>query len=173
MMKEQAVKIIESYSNHKVIAINPIKNRGLVNQIYILETAAKKYVLRGDLAEDNTDRFQKEMWCSQTAYEQGIFAPEVLTIGLNDGHPYMIMSYIDGTNADESFEKGKIWNTLGGYARKIHTIHVEGYGEEMSAPGVFRDRWLRYLEYNISSLTSSDKLIELGVITKKQSEHIK
>jgi len=43
----------------------------------------------------------------------------------------------------------------------------------MTSLGVFKDSWPRYLDYNISSLTPNDKVIELGVITEKQSEKIK
>lgn len=43
----------------------------------------------------------------------------------------------------------------------------------MTAPGVFKDSWLRYINYNISSLTLDDKIIELGVITEKESKKIK
>jgi len=175
MTEKQATKIIEDFTREKVIDVNPIINRGQVNQIYFLKTAKEKYILRTDLSEDNTNRFQKEMWCSEVANEQGVLSPKIFTIGLEGGHPYMIMSYVEGKNGDESTddEKDKIWNELGKYARKIHSIPVEGYGEGMTAPGVFKDSWSRYVNYNISSLTPDDKVIKLGVITEKESEKMK
>lgn len=173
MNEKQIKKVIENWANEKVVGISPITNRGQVNQIYLVETAKEKYILRSDLSEDNTSRFQKEMWCAKAVSELNVVSPKVFTIGLEDGHPYMIMSYIEGTNGDESMEKDKIWKTLGEYARKIHSIPVEGYGEGMTSPGVFKDSWSRYLDYNISSLRPGDKAIELGVITEKESEKIK
>lgn len=173
MTEKQATQIIENYTNEKVISINTILNRGLVNQIYIINTVKNKYVLRIDLNEDNTDRFRKEMWCAQVAQSQGVISPEIFVIGLLEGHPYMIMSHVEGTDGDVSDEKDKIWKTLGAYAKKIHSIFVQGYGERMSDAGIFNDSWERYLDYNISSLTPNDKFIELGVITEEQSEQIK
>ena len=175
MTETQAKKIIEDYTGEKVIDVNPILNRGQVNQIYLLKTLTEKYILRTDLTEDNTNRFKKEMWCSEVANEHGVISPKVFTIGLEGGHPYMIMSYVEGKNGDESTddEKDKIWNELGKYARKIHSIPVEGYGEGMTVPGVFKDSWSRYVNYKISSLTPDDKVIELGVITEKESEKMK
>jgi aminoglycoside phosphotransferase (APT) family kinase protein len=175
MTESQAIKIIEDYTHEKVIDVNPIINRGQVNQIYFLKTAKEKYILRTDLSEDTTNRFQKEMWCAEVANDQGVFSPKVFTIGLEGGHPYMIMSYVEGKNGDESTEdeKDKIWKELGKYARKIHSIPVKGYGEGMTAHGVFKDSWSRYVNYNISSLTPDDKVIELEVITEKESEKMK
>lgn len=173
MTEQQATQIIKNYTNEKVISISPITNRGQVNQIYVIGTAKDKYVLRIDLDEDNTDRFRKEMWCAQAVRERGVISPEVFTIGLEGGHPYMVMSYVAGIDGNESTGKDTIWKTLGAYAKKIHSIPVEGYGEGMSAPGVFNDSWERYLDYNISSLTPNDKAIELGIITEKESEKIK
>ncbi len=104
MTEPQAIKIIEDYTHEKVIDVNPIINRGQVNQIYFLKTAKEKYILRTDLSEDTTNRFQKEMWCAEVANEQGVLSPKVFTTGLEGGHPYMIMSYVEGKNGDESTE---------------------------------------------------------------------
>ena len=175
MTETQAKKIIDDYADEKVIDLSPILNRGQVNQIYLLKTLKEKYIIRTDLTEDNTNRFKKEMWCSEVAIEQGVLCPKVFTIGLEDGHPYMIMSYVEGENGDEATEdeKDKIWYELGKYAHKTHSIPVKGYGEGMTAPGIFKDSWSRYVNYNISSLTPEDKVIELGVITERESEKMK
>jgi len=166
-------KIIEDFISEKVVAVKPVLNRGSVNQIYVAETVKEKYILRVDPSENSIDRFTKEMWCSEVANKNGVFAPKVLKIGLEAGHPYMIMEYVDGINGDESFEKEKIWKILGGHARRIHSINVQGFGEGMPHPGVFNDTWSRYLDYNISSLAKNDKVIECGVITGRESEKIK
>lgn len=175
MTKERAIRIIEDYSDATITEARSVVNRGAVNQIYVLKTIGETYVLRTDLNEGNTNRFQKERWCAQAAREHGIASPEVFTVGLEEGHPYIIMSYVKGTNGDEATEedKHKIWNILGVYARRIHAIPVAGFGEGMISPGAFKDTWSRYLDYNISSLTLDDKVIALGIITPEQSEQIK
>ncbi len=173
MLKEQAIKIVEDHIHEKVADINQVTNRGQVNEIYILATSQGKYVLRVDPNEDNLARFTKETWAMQVAQEQGVFIPEVFETGLVDGHPYTLMSFVEGVNGDEVDDQDSIWKRLGEYARKIHAIPVQGYGETMISPGVFSDSWLRFVDYNIFSLTADDKAIELGIITEEQSAELK
>lgn len=175
MTEKEAIKIIEDYTGRMVISVSPIMNRGRVNQIFALETTKEKYILRTDLSENTTYRYQKEMWCAKVSHDQGVLTPTIHALGLDRGHPYMIMSHVEGKNGDESTEKekDKIWYELGKYMQKIHSIQVEGYGERMTSPGIFKDSWLSFIEYNISSLNPADKVRRLGVITKKESEKIK
>src|SRR3990167_4062624 len=113
MTEKQATKIVENFLSEKVLDIDSITDRGRVNRIYVLKTAREKYILRTDLEEDNIDRFRKEKWCSKVANEQGVFSPEILSIGLESNHPYMIMSYVEGKGGDgfTGHEKDKIWST--------------------------------------------------------------
>lgn len=174
-MKKTVQEIIYKHLGQKAQEISQIINRGQVNEIYIVTTESSKYIVRIDLSESTTDRFEKEAWCMNETGKLGILGPTIFGVGIKAEHPYMIMSYVEGKNGDEAIEneKDKIWNELGKYARKIHSIPVEGYGEGMITPGVFKDSWLRYINYNISSLTPDDKIIELGVITEKESKKIK
>jgi len=175
MTKDQAKKIIQNFCKNKVIDIALIEGRGEVNQIFIVTTSKIKYILRVDENENIIDRFQKEAWCAKVANIKGILTPEVFKFDLESGQPYMIETYIEGINGDQSTqaEKDKIWRTLGEYARQSRSIPTKGYGDKMSAPGIFNDSWSRYLEYNITSLTPDDKAIKCGAITAKESKIIK
>ena len=174
-MKKIVQEIIREHLGQKAQEISQITDRGQVNEIYVVATESSKYIVRIDLSESTTDRFKKEAWFINETKKLGILGPTIFGVGRKAEHPYMIMLYVEGKNGDEATEneKDKIWNELGKYARKIHSIPVEGYGEGMTAPGVFKDSWLRYINYNISSLTPDDKIIELGVITEKESKKIK
>jgi len=174
-MNKTIQEIIREHLRQEAKEIVQITGRGDVNQVYAVMTESSKYIVRIDLSESTTNRFQKEAWCMSETEQLGVLGPTVFSVGLKDGHPYIIISYIEGKGGDESAddEKNKIWNELGKYARKIHSIPIKGYGDKMSAPGVFEDSWSRYVNYNISSLNPNDKAIELGIITEEQSERIK
>ena len=105
----------------------------------------------------------------------GVLGPKVFKVGMEENYPYMIISYIEGTHGEEikEDEQTDVWEKLGEYARKIHSIKVSGYGERMITAGKFDGSWNEYLEYNISSLNSDDKLLTSEFITLEQSEILK
>jgi len=70
-----------------------------------------------------------------------------------------------------------VWNKIGNYARLIHNIPVSGLGldsEDLTGAtfNSSRNKWNRYVTYNIESLTSEDRLLKLGVLNSTQSKKI-
>lgn len=175
MGRESFEKIVRLHADDEIIEVRPIENKGTVNEVYILIGKFSKYVLRVDPHETTTERFQKEKWCTEVAERLGVLGPAMFELGLEDGHPYTLTSYIDGLHGEEATHADRqlIWKALGQYTRQIHSVKVEGFGLDMASPAIFKDNWTRYLDYNISSLTANDKLISLGLITSKESEILK
>lgn len=170
--KEIVSAIVRDYAKEDVLEIKQIKNKGKVNDTYVLTTSSFKYVVRIDPSETTVDRFQKEAWCMGETQKLGVFGAKVLGLGITESHPYMLLSYLDGIDGDE-IEKDKqivIWARLGEYARKIHSVQVTGYGEKMIAAGTFDGSWEQFLDYNISGLKADDKLLALHIITQEQSK---
>jgi fructosamine-3-kinase len=170
---ERLAQIVENFTGEKIVDSRQILGRSDVNDIYALATVNNKYILRVDRNKNTLDRFRKEVWCVGQARQVGIPVADIVAVDLVDGYPYMLMHQVEGINGDESPGQDKIWRALGGYARKIHAIPVQGYGDRMSAPGVFDDSWQRFLDYNLSSLTAGDQLLERGFITSAQSARLK
>lgn len=175
MIEDNTLGFTEQFPEKDILNMEQITGRGLVNEIYIVTTPDNKQILRVDPEEENLERFQKEKWCSEVALESNILTPRILKIGQRkDNHPYMIMEYIEGKDGDSTQEYSEeIWNTLGKYASILHTIPVSGFGGDMGKPGEFKDTWGRFLDYNISQLTSEDKAISLGVYSQEESTKIK
>lgn len=173
MTQKKIIKIVEDFTNKKAINIHRIMGNGQVNDIYYLSTTQAKYIVRIDPNESTINRFQKEAWCMTEANKLQIPVPEVFEVGIIEEHPYMLISHIDGLNGNTATDTKIVWSKLGDYASKIHSITAQGYGEDMTSPGIFNDSWLRFLDYNITSLNSEDKLLQLGAITEKQSTEIK
>jgi len=91
----------KKYIDDDVSELKQVTGKGEVNDVYIFTTKSSKGVLRIDPNETTLDRFQKEAWCMNEAQKFGILGPKVLKVGMKDGHPYMVMSYIDGTDGHE------------------------------------------------------------------------
>ncbi len=164
--------IKQLYSGNK-ISIIPIVGRGTVNRVYLVSANENSVIIRLNSKEELA-RFQKEAWCLEQASAVDVPSPNLIDIGVVKDTAYMILSYIEGRNGVDIVEnKPKVWRVIGSYAKKINSMTTNGFGESMVSPGVFADNWERYLNYNIDSLDSNDKLLEIKAITREQSSIIK
>jgi len=166
--------VVSAVAHEPVHRIVPIVGKGSVNDIFIVATTGSRFVVRVN-EEASLAQFRKEAWCIAQASAVGIPGPQVLTVGTQGGHAYMLQTYVAGKNgADRPADAARIWRTLGRYARIIHGIATDGFGETLSPdrPGVFTDAWSRFLTYNIDSLTPDDPLVRLGVMSPTQAREI-
>ncbi|OMF32577.1 phosphotransferase [Paenibacillus sp. FSL H8-0548] len=179
----QAERIAGDFLLEQVKTSYQIIGKGFVNQVCVVETESRKVVVRMNDA-GTYPSYVKEKWCIEQAAAIGIPGPEVLSIGIVDETAYMIQAFVDGDNGvDSTVLKSDIWRQLGKYAKRIHSIQVKGYGENLIDPvrGEFHSpphagsdgSWLGYVQYNINSLTEYDRLIELGVITRMKSQKVR
>jgi aminoglycoside phosphotransferase (APT) family kinase protein len=179
----QAERIAGDFLREQTKTSYQIIGKGITNQVCVVETKSHKVVVRMN-DKDTLPSFIKEKWCIEQAAAVGIPGPEVLSIGIVDETAYMIQTFIDGNNGlDSTVPRSVIWRQLGEYARHIHSIQVKGYGDNLIDPvhGEFQSpshagsdgSWQGYVQYNINSLTESDRLIELGVITQMESQRVR
>lgn len=182
-LQQLAARIVSRFYDEKIVSAALIVGLGFVNQVYRVDTERRKAIVRLNQA-DSYAEYVKEKWCLEQAAAAGIPGPRVLAIGIEDGQAYMLQSFVEGENGLETAGADiRIWRRLGEYARVIHEIPVQGYGGELVDPvhGIFRNpphpgsdgSWHGYIRYNIDSLTESDPLLGLGVITKTQSKQAK
>ena len=164
--------IFKKTLDEPVSGLERVQN-GAVNLIYIVTTAQSKYIILIDPNESTSARFQKEEWCMKQMQGKGIPTTSTLSVGTAEDNPFMILPYIDGVDGTEAdAERLTIWRKLGEYAHKINGVATSGFGENMTAPGVFRDGWDRFIDYNISSLLEKDPLVEKSLITAEQSREL-
>lgn len=179
----QAERIASNFLLEHVKSSYPILGKGSVNQVCVVETERSKVVVRMNDAAAYSS-FMKERWCMEQAAAVGIPGPEFLSIGIADETAYMIQSFIDGDNGlDSTVRRSDIWRQLGEYVKRIHSIEVKGYGENLIDPvyGEFQSpshagsdgSWQGYVQYNIDSLTENDRLIELGVLNQMESQKVR
>ena len=163
--------IVHALFNEEVVGIQEITDAGEVNQVYVVTTDSHKVIARIN-AVGELSRFQKEQWCIEQAAQAGVKGAEVLAVGSGDDHAYMLTWYIEGKRADQSgVDTEVVWRAVGEYAKKIHSIPIKGFGEDLNdITSGDMQKWRNYLNYNSSSLGEHDVLIEKGIITAEQSE---
>jgi tRNA A-37 threonylcarbamoyl transferase component Bud32 len=176
---EKAANIIAEFSDEPIEDISQIIGQGLVNKVFKIRTNSNEVILRFRDEAGAFEEYRKEGWCIKQASKLGIPVPEVIRVGKFGETPYMIQSYINGSNGQNAMVDSKIiWKKLGEYIRTIHSIEIQGFGLNMIdyENGVFGDSfnptWIEHINYNISSLTEEDKLISLNVYEKNQLSEI-
>lgn len=164
--------LMESDLKEKVQSITPILGGDESTTFSVVTNRAMRIVKLQP--ESEYHRFLKEQWCTEQVAEIGMPEPSVLSMGRKKGYAYIILSFIAGSPPNDSEEeKGRIWNILGAYGKRIHAVPVSNFGHNMYQKGVFDGSWLKFLEYNIRSLSETDKLIQLNVINSQQSERVR
>jgi tRNA A-37 threonylcarbamoyl transferase component Bud32 len=178
--REIATNIIAESSDEPIEDIVQIIGQGLVNKVFKIRTNRNEVILRFRDETEAFEEYRKEAWCIKQASNLGIPVPEVIKVGKFGETPYMIQSYINGSNGQNAMVDSKIiWKKLGEYFRIIHSIEIEGFGLNMIdyEKGVFWDSfnptWIEHINYNISSITEDDKLISLKVYEKNQLSEIR
>jgi aminoglycoside phosphotransferase (APT) family kinase protein len=152
--------------------VTPVVGKGSVNKVFVAEASGGKVVVRMSDRPQAADEYAKEKWCIERAAALGIPVPAVLGLGWRGGHAYIVELFVEGDEGRVSpVARTEVWRVLGRYARLIHSITIPGFGLTLAeiTEGDARESWVRYLEYNIESLTDDDPLIELKVITRAQS----
>ncbi len=138
MVNEAIIKdIFISTFNQIPMNITHIRDKGITNEVFIVEMSNQKLILRIS-QEPNTSQFEKEKWEMEQASQLGILTPKIFKVGSLGETIYMIEEYVEGIDGTESsLDRSIIWRKLGEYAKSIHSIPVVGFGDYMSSPGVF------------------------------------
>lgn len=170
----ESLKTILSHDIANISGVEPLADTGEVNQVFMVTTNDNRYVARVNEAEE-LPRFHKEAWCIGQALQAGVKSPRVLSVTSQGDTAYMLLEYVDGQRADkDEVDQLMVWQTLGQYAKLIHSIAPGSFGEDLSdLTGVSSDKWNEYLAYNINSLNDDDKLQQQGIITEAQAFRLK
>lgn len=180
----RAEQIACDFLQEHVVSSYQILDKGMINQVCVVETERNKVVIR--MNDKNTySSYAKEQWCIEQAAAAGIPSPRVLSIGIMDDAAYMIQTFVEGENGLDStiLPRIQMWRQLGQYAKLIHAIPVQGYGENLVDPahGEWRSpphpgsdgSWQGYIMHNIHKLTEQDPLIGLGVYPSEELPSIR
>jgi aminoglycoside phosphotransferase (APT) family kinase protein len=174
-----ATQIVAETLERDVREIAPILGLGSVNKIFVAKTSAESIVVRLCQLEDAQRAlafYEKEAWCIGAAAGLGIPGPAVLAVGSWDGRPYILESLVPGINGEAwPADQLAIWRALGGYAKLIHSVRLDGFGETLAGfrAGHAQAEWEKFVTYNLDSLTRDDALMQLGVYQPEQAGQIR
>ena len=167
--EERAGLIVRDVLKEPVVACEAITGRGSVNLVYAITTPYQDVIVRMRERDDARVEYGKEVWCYRRAGESGIPGPRVLAVGQDDAGEYLVLTRVLGANGEDTPDALSVWKTLGGYARRIHTVPVTGFGNVLADAEADRfsnghsPTWNEQLAYNLAQLTPTDALIALGV----------
>jgi len=170
--KSEIERIASKFFTRAVSKVEKVINLGSVNKVYIASSNRQKIVIRVN-EKDGLRPYQKEAWCINKSSDAGIPGPQVIDMGKEDTLSYMAISFIEGLNGKKYSDQIKIWRALGEYARRIHSIPLDGFPDTNVPPEGFDRSWENYVIYNFQSLNPADKLLEIGAISVKESEWLK
>ncbi len=100
----------------------------------------------------------------------------MLEAGRWGGRPYMVQTLVAGVSGEENgLDAAGIWRVLGQYARRIHALAVDGFGESLADfhKGNAQAAWRAHVDYNLQSLAHDDALLRLHVYTQTQAAAIR
>ena len=174
-----AKRIAAHHFSNAPQTLTPIVGKGSVNHIFLVARDGAEIVIRLSDIHDQERAlrfYEKERWCIEQATALGIPGPTVLALDVMDERPYMLQTRVRGLNGEDSTLGDKaICFTLGQYARRIHSITLSGFGEDLAdfhrSDGMAQ--WRRWVNYNSDSLTEDDPLLALGVYSPKQTPAIR
>lgn len=150
---------------------------GTQNYVFQVETDRRRLVLRivkDRVFEESREIVEKEAWCLRKAGEHGIPSPKVYGVGTYQNACYVMIEYIEGSNASTAPEE-EHWRILGEYARSIHEIRVplDDCPAGLLDGGPDPDsKWRNFLQYNVAQLSLFDRLIDLEVYDPSQQQEI-
>lgn len=174
-MNEVIEKIAKMELNSVPESIEVIADKGVVNNVYKVMVNKTPYIFRLN-KKGELKTFRKEEWCINKVREVGVPVSTCFATGIEGDKAYMILNYIEGING-EDLDKSKyksIYRKLGEYAKKINSIKVGGYGENMNNSEIgFDDDWKGVLDWLIGDLFGNDFLIEKEVLNMEQFEKLK
>lgn len=114
----------------------------------------------------------KELWCAKAAREAGVPTPEITLAAEFDGRAYQLQALAHG-RPPKAAERLSVWESMGRWARVIHSLPVSGWGPNFDGDDVFDGDWADHIAYNIEALAADDPLLALGVLDNVTSEELK
>jgi fructosamine-3-kinase len=169
--RETIGRIIARTMGAPIVTIRPIVDGGHVNQVFMVLTDSADLIVRLDPSPYALQTYQKEAWCIDQAAARGVPGPDVIALGEQDAHAFMVQNRVPGTVATAAHgDRLRVWRQLGAYAARINSIPVTGYGFVLSDPatGRFRDTWQQVVDYAIGYIFDDDTLLRHRVLTSKQ-----
>lgn len=127
--RDLARVVLEHHFGSRSGRIN-YKSAGLSNFVFQAKHAEGEFIVRISPDKARLDAFIKEHWTERAARKAGVPTAEILETGISViPFPYAISRSVQGVDATDHPERGKIVGELGRMAAKINSVRTTGFGE--------------------------------------------
>ena len=168
--KEMAKKIIKHHFGVVPKKIE-FQTTGLTNFVFETEVKSKGYIVRIAGNRNKLHDFIKEQWATEKAREKNVPVPEILEVG-NEiiSLPYMLQRKINGEEATDHPKRLEILQSLGSYARLIHSIPTSNFGKvfDWSKNRLSKNKtWAAFLDDELDVPAHLKFFEKQGILTPK------
>ncbi len=169
--RQMAKKVVEHHFGKTVENIE-FNAAGKSNFVFDIVTTEGNFIVKIGGLKTKFKDFLKEQWATQKALQAGVPVAEILEVGDEViPLPYMLQWRVDGTEAIHHPDRLKILNKLGKYARIIHSIPTNGFGQvfDWSKNKLSKKRtWIEYLERELQVNEGLTFLDKHSILSKKK-----
>ena len=153
------------------------KSGGISNFVFEAKHAEGDFIVRVSPDKARLNAFIKEHWCERAARQAGVPTAEILETGAAIiPFPYAISRSVEGAEATDHPERGKIITELGRYAKTLNSIHTRGFGEtfDWSNNELSRNKTLKeYLEGEYRYEARIETLTRSGLLPAETIKSVK
>ncbi len=169
------LNIIKGIFNKELKHVEEIVGKGVVNRVFKCEVGEFKYILRLQNTADALTNYTKEEWAMNLALSHNINTAQPIALGVRDNFSFSIQTFIEGFNAEEYEDQVFVWRELGKIAKKIHTIQIEGFGEnpkfEKNPNG--HASWQDVVYWFEDRLSCDNLFLKFDIFTQDELEKLK
>jgi aminoglycoside phosphotransferase (APT) family kinase protein len=126
---EMVKKVVKHHFGGSIRKIE-FKPAGKTNYVFEVISSKGDFIVRISDIRSKLNDFIKEQWAARKVAEKGVPVPEILEVGDEIiSLPYMMLKKVEGKEAMDHPERLNILFDLGCYAKKIHSVSTEGFGQ--------------------------------------------
>lgn len=164
-----ASAIVRHYAGAAPRRLDPVGG-GLSNRVYRADSKGFAHVVR--LHDDPSRLFdyRKEVWAMDQARQVDVPTPRVLEVGMENGHPFMLLEQVPGIPAHRWREPHAVLRQLAACAGRLHTVHTRHFGTALGegGPGHLWPDWGSFLDGELHVQGRIATLQAHGVLSRER-----
>ncbi|AEG93723.1 phosphotransferase family protein [Ramlibacter tataouinensis] len=126
---------------------------GLNNHVYQLQAGGQPLVVRLHQDPGKLAVYRKEAWAMGQARKAGVPTPQVLEVGEEGGHPYMLQRLVEGIPGTQWADGNAVLRQMGELAARLHQVATQGFGPAVGGSAVPGQRswphWADFLDHEL------------------------
>jgi len=164
-------EIIEARLSQNILKISQLQG-GDINEVFDIQTAGKRYILKRNEKGSFPQMFDKEANGLNKLAKNGVSTPEVVDLFDRDDHQFLVLSYFETENPT-----GYFWRNFGHSLAKLHQSSHDYFGLEednyigsLAQVNTYKDTWEDFfIENRIQPLVK--KAVDRQLLDRMHIKH--